>query len=383
MNDKNSAALSAHRVGFWRLLPAITVVLVAALSIPFASNFYVGVAGSGVCSIFIIATAKKKIPALLLLLLLFGVFGLPNGLPLITLILALVVGTGTFSWLIAYSGSPYLAIIPVLAYSATAIISKNWFGSLLALIFALPALALAHSLTAKSNRMGAICLTSGAFIITLVAAIFFSMLYFNGEIRFDVLREYSRNFTDTLKNTFMSYEVELISGAKEPLFSDVEAYNMASRIVTLFPAIAVLFFNVITFFAQHLQFTLVKATLPEDTITVKMAVFILSPGAGIVYLLSFLVSSMVDSSHLGNTVSTVCQNVFMILTPALFIMGIMYFFAKAATKRIRALPLVIIGVVVLAFFNVSVALLLISCFGAYASVAIPLTAYLREKADKE
>ncbi len=383
MNDKMSTAPSRDRGEFLRLLPSIIVVLTAALAIPFASNFYMGAVSSGICAFFLIATAKKKIPVLLLLLLLLGVFGLPGGLPMITLILAFIVGTGTFSWLIAYTRSPYLAIVPVFAYSVTTVITKNWFGSMLALVFAIPALILAIALISKASRLGALCRTSATFVIISALAIVFSMLYFRGEFRFDVLKEYAEAFTESIADIFSSYEVELINGEIESIFSEEESYNIALRLVTLFPAITVLFFNAISFFAQRLQFALVKATLPEDTVSPRMAAFITSPGAGIVYLLSFLVSTLTDSSPLGNTVNTVCQNIFVILTPALLGMGIMYFFAKAAIGRLKAVPLTILAIIVLAFFNTQAALLLISCFGAYASVAIPLTAYLKEKMNKE
>lgn len=383
MNDKMSALPSRERGELLRLLPSVIVVLTAAFAIPFASNLYIGAISSGICAFFLIATAKKKIPILLLLLLLLGIFGLPGGLPMITIILALVVGTGTFSWLISYTRSPYLAIIPVFAYSITTIITKNWFGSMLALVFAFPALVLALSFMSRSGRLSTICKTCATFVMISAAAIVLSMLYFRGEFRFDVLKEYADAFTESISDVFSSYEVELINGETEVLFPEDEAYNMALRIVTLFPAIAVLFFNTISFFAQRLQFTLVRSTFPENTVSPQMAAFITSPGAGIVYLLSFLISTLTDSSPLGNTVNTVCQNIFVILTPALLGMGIMYFFAKVAIGRVRAVPLIILAIIALAFFNTQAALLLISCLGAYASVAVPLAAYLKEKMNKE
>ena len=383
MNDKDSALRSDQKIGFLRLLPSVIVILAAALAIPFAPNLYVGGAASCICAFFLIATARKKVPVLLLLLLLCGIFGLPGGLPVITVILALTVGTGTYSWLISYTRSPFVAIIPVLAYSIVTVITKNWFVSMLTLVFALPALVLALSFNFKTHRLGAICRTSAVFIITAAVAVVITMLYFRGEFKVEVLRDYADAFTKSITDTVLNTKVDLMNGETEALFTEDEAYNMAHRIVTLFPAIAIIFFNGISFFAQRLQFSLIKTSLGENAVSGHALAFVTSPFAGGAYILAFLVSTLTDSSPLGKTVNTVCQNIFIILIPALVGMGAMYFFAKMAMRRIKAGPLILIGVIALMFFNVSAAILLISCFGAYASISIPLLTYLKEKSNKE
>ena len=379
MNDKTSAA----SFGFMRLLPSIIVVLAAALALPFASVLHVGAIASSLCAVFLIATAKKKVPVMLMLLLLAATFGLPGGLPMITIILSLVVGTGTYSWLISYTRSPFLAIIPVLAYSIATVITKSWFGSLLSLAFAIPALVLALCFAAGESRLASLCKTSAVFILISALGIILAMLYFRGEFRLDVLKGYAGEFTQSIKDIFANTEMELINGETEALFTEEEALNMASRIVTLFPAIAIIFFNGIVFFAQRLQFSLIKTTLGEDSISTKALAFITSPFSGVVFVLSFLISTLTTSSPTGRIVNTVCQNIFIILTPALIAMGIMFFFAKMAVKRVRTGPLIIIGIIVLLIFNTQAAILLVSCFGAYASVAIPILTHYKEKASKD
>ena len=360
-----------------RLLPSIVVVLISALAVPFASDTYVSLFASGICSVFIIATARKKISAMLLILILVGTFGLPSGLPMITVILALIVGTGTFSWLIVYTRSPYLAIIPVLAYSVTTVITKNWFGSLLAAIFAIPALMLAVSFMNGSTRLGAICKTTAAFSLTVVAGVILAMLYFRGEIRLDVMREYARQFTDSFAKVFSGIEIEMPNGQLQPVFSESDSYNLALQIVTLSPALTVLFFNVITFFAQRLQFVLVRSTMGDKLFSPHTLAFIVSPGAGIVFVLSSVVSTFTNSTPAGYAVNTICQNLTIILAPALIGTGIMYFFVKLAEKRMKMGPLIIFVFIFLLIFNFPMALLLVACLGAYASVAIPLIAVYR------
>ena len=113
------STLTSIYVSKARLAAAVIAVLVSAFAIPFASNLYMSIASVAFCSIFLIASSKKKFFTGLLLVVLLGSFSLPSGLPVISIILALIVGTGAFAWLIFLTKSPYLAILPVFAYAAT------------------------------------------------------------------------------------------------------------------------------------------------------------------------------------------------------------------------------------------------------------------------
>lgn len=364
-----------------RLIPSIFVVFISALAIPFVSDLYMGMFASSVCAVYILATAKKKVGTMLMLLVLIGIFGLPDGIPMITVILSMIVGTGTYSWLIAYNGSPYLAIIPVLAYSVSTVLTKNWFASLLAISFAIPALVLAISFKKRSARLGALSGSVAVFSASVAAALILAMLYFRGEFRTDVLREYADAFTSSFARIFADAKVELINGETQTLFTEDEAYNIALRIVTLFPAVTVIFFSIISYFAQKLQFNLVRATMAENEITNEMLAFIVSPGAGIVFTLAFLVKWMTDSTPFGYATATICENIYSILLPALTGMGIMYFLSLMSKRR-RSGALIILLIGALLFINFQLIILMAACFGAYASIAIPLSAFLRSKMDQ-
>ena len=382
MNDIKKAAPKLKSAELQRLIPSVIVVLVSALAIPLASNLYVNIAATALCSIYLLASAKKKVGTMLMLLFLMGTFGLPNGLPVISIILALTVGTGTFAFLISYTRSPYLAIIPMLAYSITAVITRNLLGSAFTLIFTLPALLLAIAFLKGSPRISAIVGASVAFIATGIVGVALAMLYFRGELRFDVLREYANAFKDSFTRLFADTFVELINGNIDTLFTEKEARNMALQIVTLFPAIAILTSNIVVFFAQKVQFNLSRRALGDRCITSKMLAFIVSPGAGIVFFLASMALFFTNSTPTGYAVNTVCQNLIVILTPPLIGMGVMYFFAKSALRKIRVGPLMIALIVGLLLFNFELALLFVTCYGAFASVALPLAIYMKSKSNK-
>lgn len=383
MSENNRSDVESTLTGVYiskaRLAWAVIAVLVSAFSIPFASNLYMSIASVAFCSVFLIASGKKKFLTGLLIFLLLGSFSLPTGLPAVAIILSLIVGTGAFAWLIFLTKSPYLAILPVLAYAATTIITKNWFASVACLVFSLPALVLALSLRNGTPRLETLTKTSVAFVSTAVVAVVASLLYFSGELRFDILKDIVTLLTDELTKAFASIEVQTLDGSIQTFFTPDDAYNMAHQLTSLLPAAIILGFNTITFFAQRLMFSIIRITMGDACIHPHSIPFVVGPGAGIVYTLSLTATLLTNASPVGYAINTVCQNLFIILAPPLAGMGILYLFSRIAAKKMRIGTLIILGVVALLFFSLPMVFMLLAGFGAYASVAIPLSAFLKAR----
>jgi hypothetical protein len=362
---------------------AIVAVLVSAFAIPFASNIFMSTASVVFCSVFLIISARKKFFTGLLIFALIGSFSLPTGLPAISVILALIVGTGAFAWLIFLTRSPYLAILPVFAYAVTTLITKNWFGSLLCLVFSIPSLILALSLKKNTPRLETLSKAGTAFIAISVLGILASMLYFNGEINIGTLKDLVSSLSDALTQAFSSIEVELMDGSVQTIFKPDEAYNMAHQMTSLLPAAIILGFNAIVYFAQRLMFSLIRITMGDECLPTHSVPFIVSAGAGIVYTLSLSAMLMTNATPIGYVVNTVCQNIFIILAPPLAGMGIMYTLSKIALKRFRPGIVILVVVSFLLFFSLPMTFMFVACFGAYASVSIPLTSFLRSRMNKD
>ena len=260
------STLASVYVSKARLAAAVIAVLVSAFAITFASNLYMSIASVVFCSIFLIASSKKKFFTGLLIVVLLGSFSLPSGLPAISIILALIVGTGAFAWLIFLTKSPYLAILPVFAYAVTTVITKNWFGSAVCLAFALPAFVLASSLWKATPRLETLSKAGTAFVAIAAVAVVASVFYFSGELRFDILKEFIDVFTDGLTEVFASIEVQLMDGSVQTIFTPKDAYNMAHQLTSLLPAGIILGFNIIVFFAQRLFFSLIRITMGDECI---------------------------------------------------------------------------------------------------------------------
>ena len=382
MNNSTNTAETRRSVSPLRLIPASLIVLLCATAIPFAFNTAMAITVSVVGSITVLLTAKKKISSGLLLLIPFCLFGITSGLPMIAIILALVVGTGTLAWLIGYTSSPYVAIIPVLAFAITTVITKNYAGALLSLIFVAPALALAISFKRSSGRISSLARTGFIFSATAVIAIIGCQIYFLGEINVPEMRNFAMDFTQSLTDVFSSIEIETAAG-RVPYLTEKSAYNLALQAVTLAPAIVVIFFNAISFFAQKLQYSLIRLTEGEEKLTPKARALIVSPFAGVTFLLAFIVSSLTQSTVSGYAVSTVCDNIILILMPCLIIMGFIYYVSARTFGRKRLSTTLLILFVLLSFLNISLALLLVACVGAYASVSLPIITHINAKHNGE
>ena len=382
MNNSTNTTETRRSISPVRLIPASLIVLLCAIAIPFAFNTAMAITVSAVGSITVLLTAKKKINAGLLLLIPFCLFGISSGLPMVAIILALIVGTGTLAWLIGYTSSPYVAIIPVLAFAITTIITKNYAGALLSLIFVAPALALAFSFKRSSGRISSLARSGFLFSATAVIAILGCQMYFLGEINVPEMRNFAMDFTQSLADIFSSIEIETAAG-RVPYLTEKSAYNLALQAVTLAPALAVIFFNVISFFAQKLQFSLIRLTEGEEKLTPKVRALIVSPFAGVTFLLAFVVSSLTQSTVSGYAVSTVCDNIILILMPCLIIMGFIYYVSARTFGRRKLSTALLILFVLLSFLNISLALLLVACVGAYASVSLPIITHINAKHNGE
>jgi hypothetical protein len=382
MNNSTNTTEARRSVNPLRLIPASLIALLCATAIPFAFNTAMAIIVCVVGSATVLLTAKKKISAGLLLLIPFCLFGISSGLPMIAIILALIVGTGTLAWLIGYTSSPYVAIIPVLAFSITTIITKNYAGALLTLTFVPSALALALSFKKSSGRMSSLARAGLLFSATAIVAILGCQKYFIGDIDVHEMRLFAMDFTQSLADVFSSIEIETPQGAV-PYLNEKNAYNIALQMVTLFPALAIIFFNAISFFAQKLQYSLIRLTEGEEKLTPKARALIVSPFAGVTFLLAFIVSSLTQSTVSGYAISTVCDNVILILMPCLIIMGFMYYVSARTFGRKRLSTALLILFVLLSFLNISLALLLVACVGAYASVSLPIITHINAKHNGE
>ena len=379
LKQKESLGRNAHRLN---IVLAIAVSFICYLAIPFSFNEsvgkVVGIVTVAICSIFTVRVSSRKIMTILLLLVLFATLGLGGGLPFVTFILASTVGCGTFAWLIAKTDSPLLAIIPALAYSISTVVTKSWFASLMTLFFIFPAVLLAQTYEKLSTRVGSLLRISLGYLSFIILGIVFSLLYFTGEFRVEIIGDILDTARESLAKILSSMEVSLVNGNTEMLMSETDAYNYVSQLISLLPALTVVLCFVLAYFAQKIQFSIFKYTDGEQEFNELRRIVIMSPISAVVFILSFLIYTVTDPT---SAVSTVCANLYYIFMPGLAFMGIKSF-TEGRTGLARggcSTSIITVLFIFLLFFNIGIALVMAACFGSFAAIEGPIRKYLSKK----
>lgn len=363
------------------ILLAVIVSLVCSTAFPLVPNPYIATAASLVCAVFIIIMSSRRILSAIALVLFFGAFGFDIAMPIIAFLLSAVVGCGAFAWLISSTESPYLAIIPSFAFALCTIMTKNWFASFLTIIFVFPAIMLANAYDNKKARVSALFRAGIGFIAFIVLTVIFSVYYFTGELRIDVITEALDVIKEYLAKLLASINTSMLNGQTEPFFSEEQANNTAAILISLIPAITVCLCNLIAYFSQKVQFSIIKHTEGAESFDSLRTVFIMSPISAVVFILSFFIETIASASY-DKVVATVCSNLYLILIPGLALMGAKAFFSPGIDgyRRIGCgTALISILFVFLLFFNVQAAVLMAACFGAYTAIEIPLRKHFSKK----
>lgn len=360
---------------------ALSVILLFAcsLGLPFLHIQAVAVGIVAVCSVFLIAAAARKVATVGLLILLIGFFG-TSGISATALVLTMIVGTGVLARLLEKCRSPFLWAIPIVAFALVAIITRDLLSSAYALCYALPALALYLSFSKGASRVGAICLTSTAVFVSVAAFVLAFLYKSTGSLDPAPLYDFSMEIREQLAKMLMELQIQLPEGDVAPFLTELDAQNIASLAVSLFPALLIISCNAVAFFAQKLLFLLVQRAGEIEKLNSRMLALIMSPYAGAIFILSFFISTLAAMSSDYALINTVCQNIFLIFIPGLAVSGVMIKLAKITHTRRGAW--IIIPFAFLAFFNVGSAVLLAAGLGAYYSIANPLSEFLRSRADR-
>ena len=362
------------------IVAAVAVLIACSLGLPFATNEYVAIGLIALCSVFLLFVAQRKIATGALIFLLIGLSPTEYGFTVSAVVLSIIVGTALMARMLEKYRSPFLWIIPIASFGAAMLINRSVTFSLLALSFVLPALALYLSFSKGESRVASICLTSAGIFVFFTVFVGALLYYHTGTVDIAHVAQILDATREALGNVLAEFQLELYDGSVETLFSELEAQNLASAVVSLFPAFIIVACNAIAFFAQRILFVLVHRAGETDKLTNKMLALIRSPYAGALFILSFFISTLAAMSSDNALVYTVCQNLFFIFSPGLAASGIMLKLARIAQQRRGAW--VVIAFMLMLFVNVGAAVLLAAGLGAYYSIADPLSAFFRSKTDQ-
>jgi len=367
-----------HRVN---VIMASLVSFFCCLFIPFSSHNAISIANAVICSAFAVMISSRRFLTAISLSATFLFFGYSGGLPIISIIFASAIGGGAFAWLINKTMSPFLAVIPVLAYSISTAVTKNMLGSLATLLFIMPALILARTYSKMNARASALFKTSAGYLGFVILAVVATVLYFTGEFQFEVISEFLNNLRDNLVSAIAAVEIPLPDGETQKLMTETEAFNYVSRLISLLPALVTVLCCVTAYFAQKVQFSLFIHTEGAEEFNELRKIFIVSPVPAVIFILSFLIYTLTAASAEAAVAATVCSNLYLIFMPGLAFMGIKMFISKRQNASghgcsFGLTSMLFIALVLLAPGAVPV---MAACYGAFAAIEVPLRKHFAKK----
>ena len=222
----------------------------------------------------------------------------------------------------------FFPLIPVLAYAATTLLSRDPLGALAVLIPYPPMVALALSTRASAEkedgptRTGVICTTSVALGVSLGGMILLTLVRHYGTSNLSVILEHARkammDYTLSLDLPDMLTPEQM--EAVQELLSYENVKNAVNSLFNLLPALFAIAVMIPSAVCQSFLFSSLKAFGHEASITSGVKAFRMSTISCVVFLVVYA-AVWLDRSVVSSLAGTVAQNVYLILLPGLAMAG--------------------------------------------------------------
>lgn len=277
-------------------------------------------------------SAKGLIPALIFVG--FLVYYLTSSPALTAALVSLLFAIGEGSFLLAVLPRKQLAlfpVIPILAYAAALVLTRDPFAAAAALVPFPPMIALAlgtRSSAERENgptRVGVICATSLALGLSLLAVTALLLYHTLGTLSPDALAVELENLREALIVDITSAEIpegldpELVAEL-EQLLTRSGAENMVNSVFNLLPAIFVVVANVLAAVAQMALHATLRTFRMESSLTPRVRAFHMSLISCLVFFAAYLVAFF-ENANSSTLTGTVAQNIYIILMPGLALAG--------------------------------------------------------------
>lgn len=314
-------------------------------------------------------------------MLLFGISAMAPGLPHLYLMpavyAALILGGVGGSFLLIHCRekkyAPLLAM-PVVAYAIVAVVASPLQGTLVLIPVAL-SLALGYGIlncrpqTPVLVTMAAVLAAFGV-LAYLIWYYLFARVAFPAPGPFTYLGTLVRDGIARVARDAMALYAE---AGVELLLSDTDIYNVGAVIGNILPGFFLAGCGILAFliYRTHLRVLTTWGTLSR--VPLRIGAMTVSPVTAGVFLFTYLAGALAGGGLFG----TVCENIALVLEPALVLVGVTSLLAREAGKRSTTSRLLLVGMLVLLLNYPTLALGVAAVVGA---VRILLAALFAAKA---
>ena len=322
------------------ILSLAAVLLCACVLSGAIPAFFVGLAGAALFAYTVIAIRNRG--AVIQILLASVIAGLLTLLPIIgTAVLSLILGTGTLAWLFMtlpkYKWSPI--ILSAVAYALGFLVTSNPVTPLLSLAF-LPAAALMAWAHARDlGRTVTVLHALLGFIVAVLATLCIVLWRVYGAVNYDMLMR----FINEIKNSLVAIGIELgntvlenfdrlvaqsgasadavaqLRGEYVALFAESNLRTIADLLMGLAPALITVPAIIISYLSNMVLLRKYYNTEWRSRMTQAACALTISPAAGLVYFVCFLIVMFVSKQ---SVFLMAIYNMFLILLPGLCLTGV-------------------------------------------------------------
>ncbi len=317
--------------------------------------------------------AKGVVPMLILVAVFLAYLTdslIPSGV-LIALIFAVAEGSLAVA-IMSQTQAALFPLIPLIAYGATLLISRDPLGSVAALVPfpAIPVLAFGTRQSAAKEdgltRVGVICATSLALGLSLGGMIVLSLYRQLGSLETTVLTEALDAFRESTVDAILA--VDMPDELREILTREY-AENVVNSFINMFPGFAVVAINLISVTAQLILHAGLVSFGCGSSLSDRVRVFRMSLISCIVFVVAYIValSSGTESSTLAGTIAT---NIYLILLPGLAFAGLLRIMASVTRRGVQGMGCMfyLIIFIPILFFIAPFALAVVEVIGHIASL---------------
>lgn len=320
------------------------------------------------CGSLLFASSRKASVLVSTGIVLFLLVSLFNSFSTASLFLCMLTAVGAGSYLAFLSERKNVWLffmLPVFSFSAVYLITGSLMHALLSLLPYPAIFAQTLMLKRKASKLSSVAVCSLTMIVTLAAAVALYLVSINAGISdlveaIDILR-------DRLVEFLADYHIEGPDGTKIYLIqsSDRESvrFVIAALIDNLFniiPAAVTILIMAFFYLAHSYSISLCENSTDYDLISPKMRTLDVPLSVSVVFLVAFAISLTTDASGNDMFPTVVARNIYLILSPPLFVTGLSKImgFIKSISSKNWILIITIAVMVLLMSISVTVCIFL-------------------------
>ncbi len=352
-----------------RMSAAVLMFLLSSLAVPFSEIEGLALLLLAYAAIFYY-TLTRSVPAVLLValpgVLLFGISAaipmLDSAFTLPAAYAALVLGSVNGAFLILHNRTPRRALpllaLPTVSYLAVWLISSDPLKALLALLPALLGAALAYCiLTCRTHTSSVLLLAivMGAAAVCAWMILLAANGFPEGNVLVSLVESVRGGIFDFYTEAFTLYAEQGLSLG----YSSVDLQNVAVLFGNILPGLFGASCLVLSYVILRVMLRLMLSWNTLSRCPARLTVLTVSPVAAGVFVLSYLISLFAGATLVG----TICENLSILLTPVLVLVGVSALMGKGAERSCLSHALLLV-VFIFLWINPAVALGMTALIGA-------------------